>query len=218
MDALFVNITATGYNPNYCRLTSVITADLNRPPYCGCANEVGTLDEERMVLTALCNSINGRTLVYNNTRAISFITAVCSQYSLEFSPSEIRPLAECLEELEIDKDAVINSIPKYNGELKHFYKDYKDYYYLPAEDQAYHKSVAGFVDKSARVQATARTAYTKRAGTFVPVLGDIEIDPKLIFQESYRSVPLYTLPQYLDLNNPQVIASYMFCPHIREDA
>ena len=106
MDALFVNITATGYNPNYCQLTSVITADLSRPPYCGCANEVGTLDEERMVLTALCNSINGRTLVYNNTRAISFITAVCSQYSLEFSPSEIRPLAECLEELEIDNDVI----------------------------------------------------------------------------------------------------------------
>ena len=33
-------------------------------------------------------------------------------------------------------------------ELKYFYTDYKNYYYLPDEDYAIHKSISSFVDKS----------------------------------------------------------------------
>lgn len=53
-------------------------------------------------------------------------------------------------------------------ELKYFYSNYKDYYYLPAEDTAIHKSVAEFVDKNYRVKAKASTCYTKKSGTFLP--------------------------------------------------
>ncbi len=41
-------------------------------------------------------------------------------------------------------------VPIYEGELKYFYSNYKDYYYLPKEDIAIHKSVASFVDKNYR--------------------------------------------------------------------
>lgn len=56
----------------------------------------------------------------------------------------------------------------YEGELKFFYSNFKDYYYLPFEDAAVHKSVGEYVDKDARVKATAKTCYTRKCGLFLP--------------------------------------------------
>lgn len=58
-------------------------------------------------------------------------------------------------------------IPVFHGELKHFYTNYRDYYYLPAEDCAMHKSVASFVDKDHRIKATPATCYTRQSGRFL---------------------------------------------------
>lgn len=59
-------------------------------------------------------------------------------------------------------------IPVFTGELKFYYDNYKDYYYLPEEDMAIHKSVAAFVDASHRKKATTATCYTKKSGRFLP--------------------------------------------------
>lgn len=59
-------------------------------------------------------------------------------------------------------------IDLYQGELKYFYPDYKNYYYLIYEDKAIHKSVAQYVDKEARRKATAKTCYTRREGLYLP--------------------------------------------------
>ncbi len=59
-------------------------------------------------------------------------------------------------------------IPAYCGELKFFYSNYKDYYYLPAEDMALHKSVASYVEKKHRTQAKASTCYARKTSTFIP--------------------------------------------------
>ena len=40
----------------------------------------------------------------------------------------------------------------YQGELKHFYPNYREYYYLPHEDRAIHKSVALYVDRNFRTK------------------------------------------------------------------
>ncbi|SFG06350.1 ribonuclease H-like domain-containing protein [Oribacterium sp. WCC10] len=56
----------------------------------------------------------------------------------------------------------------YEGELKFFYPNYTDYYYLPMEDRAIHKSLAEFVDRSHRKKATAKTCYQKVSGLFLP--------------------------------------------------
>lgn len=53
--------------------------------------------------------------------------------------------------------------------LKYFYADYKNYYYLPAEDTAIHKSVAAYVDKSYRKAATRADCYTKRYARYLPL-------------------------------------------------
>lgn len=59
-------------------------------------------------------------------------------------------------------------VPIYEEELKYFYDNYRDYYYLPLEDVALHKSIASFVDKEYRVQATAATCYTRKYSRYLP--------------------------------------------------
>ena len=56
----------------------------------------------------------------------------------------------------------------FEGELKFFYPNHCDYYYLPMEDRAIHKSLAEFVDRSHRKKATAKTCYQKVSGIFLP--------------------------------------------------
>lgn len=48
-----------------------------------------------------------------------------------------------------------------NGHLRMYYINYQDYYYLPEEDTAVHKSVGAYVDRNCRRQATAQTCYTR---------------------------------------------------------
>lgn len=62
------------------------------------------------------------------------------------------------------------SVPVFSGRLKHYFDDYKNYYYLPAEDMAVHKSVASGVDSAHREPASKETAYIYAGGEFVPQL------------------------------------------------
>lgn len=81
-------------------------------------------------------------------------------------------------------DEGILKAPLYEEEMKYFYASYKDYYYLPEEDIALHKSVSSFVDPSHRVQATAATCYTRKYGLFLPQW-DILVEP--FFKRDYKS-------------------------------
>lgn len=49
----------------------------------------------------------------------------------------------------------------YEGQLRNYYDNYKDYYYLPGEDTAMHKSVAAYVDRARRIQADREHCYTR---------------------------------------------------------
>ncbi|MBR2531105.1 MAG: ribonuclease H-like domain-containing protein [Lachnospiraceae bacterium] len=84
------------------------------------------------------------------------------------------------------------AVPVYDGELKYFFVDYKNYYYLPAEDYAIHKSVGSYVDRAARRQATARTCYQKKRGRFVPQPAPV-FTP--LFYQEYKGVPYGELPK-----------------------
>lgn len=79
-------------------------------------------------------------------------------------------------------------IPIYEEELKYFYSNYQDYYYLPAEDVALHKSVAGFVDKPYRVPASAATCYTRKQSGYLPQW-DILFEP--FFKREYKGQELF---------------------------
>lgn len=69
------------------------------------------------------------------------------------------------------KEATINA-PIVAGELKFFFDNYREYYYLPAEDRAVHKSVASYVDKNYREPAKKETCYLRKQGYFISQIDD----------------------------------------------
>ncbi len=98
------------------------------------------------------------------------------------------------------------TIELYEGELKHFYSNYKDYYYLIYEDTAVHKSVGEYVDKAARTRATAKNCYTKQRGCFLPQFAPIW-EP-VMKREPKDKLPYVELGQAC-LEDPQCFARYL---------
>lgn len=95
--------------------------------------------------------------------------------------------------------------------MKFFYKNYKDYYYLPKEDISIHKSVAFYVDKDYRTKAKAATCYSKKTGKFLPQFNE-QIEP-------YFKIDYYDKTNYFELtdevkNNPLILQNYTI--HILE--
>lgn len=85
------------------------------------------------------------------------------------------------------QEAVLK-VPIYTEELKYFYSNYKDYYYLPTEDVALHKSVASFVDREHRIQAHAYNCYTRKHSDYLPQWS-ICFEP--FFKRDYKSRELF---------------------------
>lgn len=79
-------------------------------------------------------------------------------------------------------------VPIFEEELKYFYSNYRDYYYLPTEDVALHKSVADFVDKAYRIPASAANCYTRKMSSYLPQW-DFVFTP--FFKRDYKSRELF---------------------------
>lgn len=98
------------------------------------------------------------------------------------------------------------SVQIFTDELKYFFPNYKDYYYLPIEDESIHKSVAFCVDKNFRTQATAANCYTKKSGRFLPQPTE-QIKPH--FKQNYKDKQTYfeITPEFE--NNSEVQLVYL---------
>lgn len=92
------------------------------------------------------------------------------------------------------------------GTYKYFYSNYKDYYYLTTEDVAVHKSVARYVDKQYRKQATASTCYEKHTGDFLPVTSCDDF--QYLFREEYKSKERFIKA---DAVSDETISAYLDC-------
>lgn len=121
-----------------------------------------TIDENQMTITATLPSSFPCTLFYNNNR----------------------------DNLSIEKNTLTLQICSYPGELKYFYENYKDYYYLPMEDTAIHKSVASFVDKEYRQKAKRENCYQRKEGIFYPAWHNC---PAPLFRKEYKEKQSYFL-------------------------
>lgn len=103
---------------------------------------------------------------------------------------------------EEDRHELNIAVSVFEGEMKYFFADYKEYYYLPLEDYAVHKSVGEFVDKSAKKKATARTCYQKKRGLFVP---EYEAVFTPMFYRDYKILPAYgNINNELEKNNGSI--------------
>ena len=90
------------------------------------------------------------------------------------------------------------TIPIIQDTLYHFFDNYKDYYYLPLEDMAIHKSVAQFVESQNKKKATKNTCYIKKTDVFIPCYSTkcpetFQLNPndKVVFQclDTFLSQP-----------------------------
>lgn len=79
-------------------------------------------------------------------------------------------------------------VPVVTKELKHFFPDYKNYYYLPYEEKAVHKSVGEFVDKNFRRKATREEACAQKTGEYLPCFHDIGLP---VFKEQFKDKLFY---------------------------
>lgn len=105
------------------------------------------------------------------------------------------------------KDAAFTlDIPGYRGALKYFFADYKNYYYLPEEDMAIHKSVAAFVDKSHRIPAKAATCYNRKNGFYLPQNEEL-FTP--VFKTDYQDRQRYFACSSSFLENPDSLYAYV---------
>lgn len=218
-DALFIMTTSTGRSPMYSQLTSVTTAEISDGSFSTVYHSVNSLSQEYTVLTHIADlAENADIILYNDLSDLDYIKECCRQYGIRLKADRHDFLYNHISLINPDVESIKASLPVISGEFRHFYKDYKNYYYLPAEDTAYHKSVSSFVDKSARIQATASTAYTKKTGDFVPVFKGINAHPDCLFRKSYEDKAEYIPLEYLDLSDVRVLCSYIFCPHKLPDA
>lgn len=91
--------------------------------------------------------------------------------------------------------------------MKHFFSDYKNYYYLPLEDEAIHKSIGAFVDREHREKAKPANCYQKMDGVFLPQLTK-RFQP--IFYEDYKTSPAYFLYKEDILRDKEALYLYTY--------
>lgn len=103
----------------------------------------------------------------------------------------------------LEQKAVL-SLPIVQDTLMHYFEDYKNYYYLPQEDMAIHKSVAAYVAAENKEKATKSTCYIKKTDAFIPCFSVKEYD---IFKYSAADKRNYqTLDSLLSADQPKQIS------------
>lgn len=78
-------------------------------------------------------------------------------------------------------------IPIINTTLFYYLANYKDYYYLPAEDMCILKSMAGGVLKENRINATKDTCKVSLSSSFVPIFSELYDNNMHLFRSTYKS-------------------------------
>ena len=91
--------------------------------------------------------------------------------------------------LEIKETSLYLAVPLYQGELCYFFKDYKDYEFIPSEDRVVHKSLAAMYPKEMREKAKASTAYQKMKTSFLPIFQEKEKVFKKTYQDKQCFIP-----------------------------
>ena len=114
---------------------------------------------------------------------------ICLKFSLPSSVPVPLTLTPKNFLLEIKETSLCLTVPLYQGELCYFFKDYKDYEFIPSEDRAVHKSLANMYPKEMREKAKASTAYQKMKTSFLPVFQEEEKVFKKTYQDKQCFIP-----------------------------
>ena len=112
--------------------------------------------------------------------------------------------------LEIKDKSLILTVPLYQGELCYFFKDYKDYEFIPSEDRVVHKSLASMYPKEMREKAKASTAYQKMKTSFLPVFQEGEKVFKKTYQDKQCFIP-FKENTFENINPVKYLLSFLNC-------
>lgn len=93
----------------------------------------------------------------------------------------------------------------FTGILRYFYPDYKNYYYLPIEDRAMHKSTSQYVDRDRRQQARPENCFVRVRSQFLPQWDKI-VTP--IFKYSFNDRTMYFELTERVKNDPDIFSRY----------
>lgn len=85
-----------------------------------------------------------------------------------FSPITYRNLSSHYF-VNIEENSITIKLNLFEGELKYFFDNYKDYYYILSEDQSVHKQIAKYIDKSNKIKASSQNCYIRKRGIFIPL-------------------------------------------------
>lgn len=97
-------------------------------------------------------------------------------------------------------------VPACSDTMKYFFKDYRNYYYLPSEDQAVHKSIAQYVDSNNRIKCSASNCYTKKSGIFLPFYDNCDLN---VFKKDYSDSVNYCNVDDVLLKNSDSTSRYI---------
>ncbi len=144
-----------------------------------------TLYEKRAFILSLCEMVKGT----HNVKLINFKVRK-EDFLIEFENASDVDISFHLKYYDLDFKPNICTVrgPLYKGELKHFFKDYHNYYYIKKDDIAVHKSVGKYLDKSLLTRAKKENCYIKEKGIFLPATTESEFQ---LFKSSINSSESY---------------------------
>lgn len=101
--------------------------------------------------------------------------------------------------------------------LKFFYENHKNYYYLPKEDVAIHKSLATFVDSNFKEKAKASNCYSKKYGKFIPQFKPV-ISPYFKYKHNDKITYLEYTDEFISHHDLLKIYVKHILNHIKKDS
>lgn len=108
-----------------------------------------------------------------------FSITACRQEN-DFVQTELRPshtLPQPLTRIEenwqlsFKPDHVFLNLPLHTGTLRHYFPDYKNYFYLPEEDTIIHKDIGIYVDRTRREKVSKENCFLKKDCSYLILPG-----------------------------------------------
>ena len=95
--------------------------------------------------------------------------------------------------LESSGNTGVLRIPFYEGELKHYFDNYRDYLYIPSQDKVVLKEIGSLMEKTETDKATPSNCCIKTEGLFLPLPNGFSFPGTAAYRKEYKSKAQYVL-------------------------
>lgn len=158
------------------------------------------------MLTLLNNMLNGELPIQLQVSMIENGYYLAS-FTIDY-PGEIYQKNELFEMTLKDGQSNI-TIPTEARIMKLYLEPISDYYYLPAEDYAVHKSIGKFVQKEHRVKATRENCYVKKDDFFLPAYKRFKLPVHLYYNKYNDALGYVSVSDLVESNQFENYLSHL---------